>query len=50
MVKLLSFDLELLVPVCLVAGTILFMATSRRDLLQLGRILIGIGLLILSLR
>ena len=49
-VKLLSFDLELLVPVCLVAGTALFMATSRRDLLQLGRILIGIGLLILSLR
>ena len=49
-VKLLSFDLELLVPVCLVAGTALFMATTRRDLLQLGRILIGIGLLILSLR
>ena len=49
-VKLLSFDLSLLVPVCLVAGTALFMATSRRDLLQLGRILIGVGLLILSLR
>jgi phosphate:Na+ symporter len=49
-VKLLSFDLEVLTPICLVAGTALFMATSRRDLLQLGRILIGIGLLILSLR
>jgi len=49
-VKLLSFDLEILTPICLVAGTVLFMATSRRDLLQLGRILIGIGLLILSLR
>ncbi|MEW9806635.1 Na/Pi cotransporter family protein [Mesorhizobium marinum] len=49
-VKLLSFDLEVLTPICLVAGTVLFMATSRRDLLQLGRILIGIGLLILSLR
>ncbi|WP_274628094.1 Na/Pi cotransporter family protein [Arvimicrobium flavum] len=49
-VKLLSFNLSLLVPVCLVAGTILFMSTSRRDLLQVGRILIGIGLLILSLR
>ena len=49
-VKLLSFDLSALVPVCLVVGTALFMATSRRDLLQLGRILIGIGLLILSLR
>jgi phosphate:Na+ symporter len=49
-VKLLSFDLEVLTPICLVAGTMLFMVTSRRDLLQLGRILIGIGLLILSLR
>jgi len=49
-VKLLSFDLEVLTPICLVAGTVLFMSTSRRDLLQLGRILIGIGLLILSLR
>jgi phosphate:Na+ symporter len=49
-VKLLSFDLELLVPLCMVTGTILFMTTSRRDLLQLGRILIGVGLLILSLR
>jgi len=49
-VKLLSFNLQELVPICLVAGTVLFMSTSRRDLLQLGRILIGIGLLILSLR
>jgi phosphate:Na+ symporter len=49
-VKLLSFNLQELVPICLVAGTALFMATSRRDLLQLGRILIGVGLLILSLR
>ncbi len=49
-VKLLSFDLSLLVPICLVAGTVLFMATQRRPLLQLGRILIGVGLLILSLR
>ena len=49
-VKLLSFDLSHLVPLCLVAGTIMFMSTQRRDWLQLGRILIGIGLLILSLR
>lgn len=49
-VKLLSFDLSLLVPLCLVAGTILFMTTERREFLQFGRILIGIGLLILSLR
>jgi len=49
-VKLLSFDLGLLVPVCLVAGTVLFMTTNDRKWLQLGRIVIGIGLLILSLR
>lgn len=49
-VKLLSFDLSLLVPICLVAGTVLFMTTDRRSFLQLGRILIGVGLLILSLR
>ncbi|MBX3576618.1 MAG: Na/Pi cotransporter family protein [Rhizobiaceae bacterium] len=49
-VKLLSFDLSILVPLCLVTGTVLFMSTARRDLLQLGRILIGVGLLILSLR
>lgn len=49
-VKLLSFDLSVLVPLCLVAGTVLFMSTERRELLQFGRILIGVGLLILSLR
>ncbi|ODT05827.1 MAG: Na+ cotransporter [Mesorhizobium sp. SCN 65-20] len=49
-VKLLSFNLSLLVPLCLVVGTALFMSTERRNLLQLGRILIGVGLLILSLR
>jgi phosphate:Na+ symporter len=49
-VKLLSFDLSLLVPLCLAAGTAMFMATERRDWRQFGRILVGIGLLILSLR
>ena len=49
-VKLLSFDLSHLVPLCLVVGTVLFMSTQRRDLLQVGRILIGVGLLILALR
>ncbi|MBN9072532.1 MAG: Na/Pi cotransporter family protein [Rhizobiales bacterium] len=48
-VKLLSFDLSLLVPVCLVAGTTMFMATERRDWRQIGRILIGVALLLLSL-
>lgn len=49
-VRLLSFDLALLVPLCLVAGTVMFMATQARNWRQFGRILIGIGLLILSLR
>lgn len=48
-VKILSFDLSLLIPVCLISGTFLFMATERRDWQQVGRILVGIGLLLLSL-
>ncbi|HWK67243.1 MAG TPA: Na/Pi cotransporter family protein [Rhizobiaceae bacterium] len=48
-VKLLSFDLSLLVPACLATGTAMFMATERRAWRQAGRILVGIGLLILSL-
>lgn len=47
--KLLTFDLTLLVPICLVAGTVMFMATERRDWRQVGRIVVGVGLLILSL-
>ncbi|TKT80337.1 Na/Pi cotransporter family protein [Aquamicrobium sp. LC103] len=48
-VKILSFDLSLLVPICLVAGTTMFLATERRAWRQFGRILVGIALLILSL-
>jgi len=48
--KLLSFDLSFLTPLCLVIGTVLFMSTEKREALQIGRILIGVGLLILSLR
>lgn len=49
-VKLLSFDLEILIPILLVAGTTIFMSTERRTWTQFGRILIGVGLLLLSLR
>lgn len=49
-VRLLSLDLFILVPICLVAGTSMFLATESRKWRQIGRILIGIGLLILSLR
>jgi len=48
-VKILSYDLTLLVPLCLVIGTGIFMTTERRDWRQIGRILVGIGLLIMSL-
>lgn len=49
-VKLLSFDLALLAPMCLVAGTAMFLTTAARKWRQIGRILIGVGLLILSLQ
>ena len=49
-VKLLSFDLSLLVPVAIFVGTTIFLATERRAWRQFGRILVGIGLLVLSLR
>ncbi|MCR4267186.1 Na/Pi cotransporter family protein [Nitratireductor sp. ZSWI3] len=48
-VKILSFDLTLLIPLCLLTGTTIFLATERRQWRQLGRILVGVGLLILSL-
>ncbi|WP_274426364.1 Na/Pi cotransporter family protein [Chelativorans sp. YIM 93263] len=48
-VKILSYDLSLLVPLCLVSGTTIFLTTERRPWRQAGRILIGVGLLILSL-
>ena len=49
-VKLLTFDLSLVVPVAIFSGTAIFLATDRRAWRQFGRILVGIGLLILSLR
>lgn len=49
-VKLLRFDLSMLMPICILAGTVIFMSTSQRTWRQMGRILVGIGLLLLSLR
>jgi phosphate:Na+ symporter len=49
-VRLLSFDLGLLVPFLLVSGTCIFMVARREPWNQIGRILVGIGLLLLSLR
>jgi phosphate:Na+ symporter len=49
-VKILTFDLTIVAPVCLFLGTAIFLATERREWRQFGRILVGIGLLILSLQ
>lgn len=49
-VKLLSFDLSLLVPIAIFVGTAIFLATERQAWRQFGRILVGIGLLLLSLQ
>src|SRR5690606_19508703 len=49
-VKLLSFDLSLVVPVALSVGTAIFLTTERHSWRQFGRILVGVGLLILSLQ
>ena len=49
-VRLLSFDLGNLVPALLLAGTVIFMSVTHRVWQQAGRILVGIGLLLLSLR
>ncbi|UNE53704.1 Na/Pi cotransporter family protein [Bartonella machadoae] len=49
-VKILSYDLTTVVPLCLLIGTSIFMTTEKREWRQIGRIVIGIGLLILSLQ
>ncbi|KEC54641.1 Na/Pi cotransporter family protein [Bartonella koehlerae] len=49
-VKVLSYDLTIVVPLCLLTGTCIFMTTQKRNWRQIGRIIIGIGLLILSLQ
>ncbi|EJF75682.1 Na/Pi cotransporter family protein [Bartonella alsatica] len=49
-VKILSYDLTIVVPLCLLIGTCIFMTTEKRNWRQIGRIVIGIGLLILSLQ
>ncbi|KGF66771.1 Na+ cotransporter [Hoeflea sp. BAL378] len=49
-VRILRQDLSLLIPVLLLAGTIAFRASEQRNWRQTGRILFGLGLLLLSLR
>ncbi|WP_454745978.1 Na/Pi cotransporter family protein [Ciceribacter selenitireducens] len=49
-VRILRYDLSLLIPVLLLMGTIAFRASEERNWRQAGRILFGLGLLLLSLR
>ena len=48
-VRVLALDLSALVPVFLLAGTLLFLKSERRQLRQFGRITLGIGFILLSL-
>ena len=48
-VQILSIDLSWLVPVLLVGGGLLFFKGFSRDLRQIGRVLIGIALILVSL-
>lgn len=49
-VRLLTLDLSLVMPLALVVGTAIFLSTERRVWRQAGRILVGAGLLLLSLQ
>ncbi|MBP1850101.1 Na/Pi cotransporter family protein [Rhizobium halophytocola] len=48
-VRVLRYDLTLMVPLLLLAGTIAFRMSEERNWRQIGRILFGLGLLLLSL-
>ncbi|MCP4317984.1 MAG: Na/Pi cotransporter family protein [Hyphomicrobiales bacterium] len=49
-VRILSLDLSLLIPVFMIAGVSTFMIGERRGVRQAGRIIIGIALMLLALR
>ncbi|MDZ4309519.1 MAG: Na/Pi cotransporter family protein [Cypionkella sp.] len=49
-VKLFSFDLRELIPVLLLTGATLFLKFEHRQLRQLGRVVLGIAFILLSLR
>jgi len=49
-VKILSFDLEWLIPVLLFTGGVMFLRFEGRQVRQVGRILLGIAFILLSLR
>ena len=49
-VQILSFDLSWLAPVCLIIGGVLFFRGIKRNIKQTGRILIGVALVLISLK
>jgi phosphate:Na+ symporter len=49
-VRVLSFDLGWLVPVCLLAGGVLHLKFSARKAREIGRMVLGVGFVLLSLR
>jgi len=49
-IQILTFKLTWLIPVLLLVGGFLFLKTERRTFKQVGRILVGIALILLSLR
>ncbi|QAX31085.1 Na/Pi cotransporter family protein [Leisingera sp. NJS204] len=49
-IQILSFDLDWLVPVLLAAGGYLFVKTEAKKARQLGRILMGVAFILISLR
>src|SRR5690606_13761485 len=49
-VRVLSFDLGWLVPVCLTAGGIMYLKFASRRIRETGRMILGIGFILLSLQ
>jgi phosphate:Na+ symporter len=49
-VQVLSFDISWLSPALILVGVIAFLASEARSVRQIGRILIGLGLMLLSLQ
>lgn len=48
--QVLTFDLSLAVPILLFLGIVVFLGSQARGLRNLGRVLLGLGLLLLALR
>ncbi|MBL4614645.1 MAG: Na/Pi cotransporter family protein [Magnetovibrio sp.] len=48
--QVLSFDLSFLSPLCVTVGLIIFMMAQRKGTRNIGRILLGLGLMLLALK